>query len=143
MADGPGRGVAAAVGWAGLSLKYVDRTSSPRLGVSSRLPLLSRKTFGAPSLLRLPSRRTLGGRARHGATLYRGRGARNCLWMSAPFSSAFLHLRFFLSQPNFQFAPEIPDFRAGARLTERERRHREVLSFDDDALDRSLNDWSF
>lgn len=71
-------------------------------------------------------------------------GAREIAYGCRPLSPRlFFTFGFFLSQPNFQFAPEIPDFRAGARLTERERRHREVLSFDDDALDRSLNDRSF
>lgn len=142
MADGPGRGVAAAVGWAGLSLKYVDRTSSPRLGVSSCLPLLSRKTFGAPSLLRLPSRRTLGGRARHGYALSR-QGREKLPMDVGPFPSAFLRLRFFYLSRIFNSRQKFPIFVPVHVLRNEKGVIDEVLPFNDDALDWSLNDWSF
>lgn len=130
MADG--HGVAATVGWTGLSLKYVDRTSSLRLGVSTCRPLLPRKTFGAPSLLlRLPSRRILGGRARHGYALSR-QGREKLPMDPAPFLRLFV--AFVLSEMNFQFAPRIPDFHAGERHMERESI---IEKFNDDTLDRN------
>lgn len=92
MADG--HGVAAAVGWAGLSLKYVDRTSFPRLMPAflssyGRLSVLLLFFFGF-----LPAVSSAVAHAM--ATLYHGRGARNCLWirpLSLDFSSPSFYLR--------------------------------------------------
>lgn len=50
---------------------------------------------------------------------------------------------FFYLSRIFNSRQKFPIFVPAHVLAEREGRHREVLSFNDDALDRSLNDWSF
>lgn len=104
---GPGcMGSRVGEGRAGLSLKYADRPSSPE---NQRALTPSRKIFLTLSLFSDASLSfSFHPRQSRAYTLYRGRGARNCL-----------RIRSLFLGPNFRFAPRSPDFPSAKRAVER------------------------
>jgi len=74
------------------------------------------------------------------ATLYRGRGARNCLWIR-PLSLDFSSLSFYLSRI-FNSCHEFLIFMLVARVHATER-DSIIEKFNDDMLDRNSSDQSF